>query len=112
MNERITAPGPMEDDLEFERSLRPSTFEDFPGQEQVKEKLKIYIEAANQRGEPLDHILLHGPPGLGKTTRASTVRVSCPMVGAMNAMVPSRRGTSGPPKMVTFCPAFTWGRSR
>jgi len=73
MDERITAPGPMEEDLEFDRSLRPSRFEDFPGQERVKEKLKIYIEAANQRGEPLDHILLHGPPGLGKTTLAHII---------------------------------------
>jgi len=63
----------MEEDLEFDRSLRPSRFEDFPGQERVKEKLKIYIEAANQRGEPLDHILLHGPPGLGKTTLAHII---------------------------------------
>lgn len=73
MNERMTAPGPMEDDLEFDRSLRPSKFEDFPGQERVKEKLKIYIEATNQRGEALDHILLHGPPGLGKTTLAHII---------------------------------------
>ena len=70
MDERITAPGPMEEDLEFDRSLRPTRFEDFPGQEQVKEKLKIAIEATNLRGDALDHILLHGPPGLGKTTLA------------------------------------------
>ncbi|TDQ12090.1 Holliday junction branch migration DNA helicase RuvB [Pedobacter metabolipauper] len=57
---------PVERDIE--RVLRPQAFEDFTGQEKVMENLKIFVEAAKLRGEPLDHVLLHGPPGLGKTT--------------------------------------------
>lgn len=57
----------------FENRLRPKRFEDFPGQEQVCRNLRIYIEAARKRGEPLDHILFSGPPGLGKTTLAGIV---------------------------------------
>lgn len=53
---------------EIERALRPLSFPDFTGQEKVVENLKIFVEAARQRTEPLDHVLLHGPPGLGKTT--------------------------------------------
>jgi Holliday junction DNA helicase RuvB len=57
---------PLERDIE--RVLRPQAFEDFTGQEKVMENLKIFVQAAKLRGEPLDHVLLHGPPGLGKTT--------------------------------------------
>ena len=53
---------------EFEKALRPLSFDDFAGQEKVVENLKIFVEAAKLRSEPLDHVLLHGPPGLGKTT--------------------------------------------
>lgn len=53
---------------EFEKALRPLSFSDFAGQHKVVENLKIFVEAARQRSEPLDHVLLHGPPGLGKTT--------------------------------------------
>lgn len=58
---------------EFEKVLRPSDFTDFTGQQEVVENLKIFVQAAKQRGEALDHILLHGPPGLGKTTLANIV---------------------------------------
>jgi Holliday junction DNA helicase RuvB len=58
------------EELDVEKKLRPLTFDDFTGQEQVLENLKIFVEAANQRGEALDHTLFHGPPGLGKTTLA------------------------------------------
>lgn len=57
---------PIERDIE--KVLRPQAFEDFTGQEKIMENLKIFVEAAKLRGEPLDHVLLHGPPGLGKTT--------------------------------------------
>ena len=53
---------------EFEKALRPLRFEDFTGQDKVVENLRIFVQAAKQRNEPLDHVLLHGPPGLGKTT--------------------------------------------
>ena len=56
---------------EFENNLRPSSFDDFQGQDHVIENLKVFVEAANQRGEALDHTLFHGPPGLGKTTLAN-----------------------------------------
>ncbi|RXP56571.1 Holliday junction branch migration DNA helicase RuvB [Lutibacter sp. HS1-25] len=58
------------EELDVEKKLRPLTFNDFTGQEQVLENLKIFVEAANLRGEALDHTLFHGPPGLGKTTLA------------------------------------------
>ncbi len=58
---------------EFEKALRPADFSDFTGQNEVVENLKIFVKAAKQRGEALDHILLHGPPGLGKTTLANIV---------------------------------------
>ncbi|WP_028296124.1 Holliday junction branch migration DNA helicase RuvB [Olivibacter sitiensis] len=55
-------------DKDIERALRPQVFEDFTGQEKILENLKIFVQAAKLRGEALDHVLLHGPPGLGKTT--------------------------------------------
>ena len=58
---------------EFERVLRPASFEDFTGQTQVLENLKVFVEAAIMREEALDHVLLHGPPGLGKTTLANII---------------------------------------
>ncbi|MFN3952486.1 MAG: Holliday junction branch migration DNA helicase RuvB [Thermaurantimonas sp.] len=61
------------EELEIERKLRPATFDDFAGQDAVVENLKVFVAAANQRGEALDHILLHGPPGLGKTTLANII---------------------------------------
>ncbi len=59
------------DELDLEKKLRPLSFYDFTGQEQVLDNLKVFVEAANQRGEALDHTLFHGPPGLGKTTLAN-----------------------------------------
>ncbi|PCI32793.1 MAG: Holliday junction branch migration DNA helicase RuvB [Flavobacteriaceae bacterium] len=58
-------------EIEVEKVLRPLSFDDFTGQESIMENLKIFVEAANQRGEALDHTLFHGPPGLGKTTLAN-----------------------------------------
>ncbi len=66
---RITTPRPTEDDRLLE-TLRPTTLEEFVGQQQAKENLRVFIAAARQRGEALDHVLLHGHPGLGKTTLA------------------------------------------
>ena len=63
------APTPSE--REFENALRPLQFDDFSGQQKVVENLRVFVEAAKYRGEPLDHTLLHGPPGLGKTTLAN-----------------------------------------
>jgi holliday junction DNA helicase RuvB len=60
-------------DREFEKQLRPDSFEDFSGQPQIIDNLKVFVQAALQRNEPLDHVLLHGPPGLGKTTLANIV---------------------------------------
>lgn len=60
-------------DLKWENKLRPQKFEEFPGQDSVKEKLKVFVKAAMGRKEPLDHTLLFGPPGLGKTTLAQIV---------------------------------------
>lgn len=66
-------PFPTSEDQAFDSALRPSAFDDFVGQAKVVENLKVFIEAARQRGEALDHVLLYGPPGLGKTTLAYIV---------------------------------------
>src|SRR5438876_5669535 len=70
-HERITDPGPIGGERDLDRTLRPQRLEEFVGQESLREQLRIAVEAAMQRGEALDHILFHGPPGLGKTTLAS-----------------------------------------
>ena len=72
MNDNLDPTGSSfsQEELDIERALRPITFEDFTGQEQVLENLKVFVQAANQRNEALDHTLFHGPPGLGKTTLA------------------------------------------
>ena len=72
MNENLDATGEKfsSEDLDIERALRPLSFDDFAGQDQVLENLKVFVKAANLRGEALDHTLFHGPPGLGKTTLA------------------------------------------
>ncbi|MEQ9300333.1 MAG: Holliday junction branch migration DNA helicase RuvB [Cyclobacteriaceae bacterium] len=72
---------------EFEKALRPLSFEDFAGQYKVVENVKIFVQAAKQRSEPLDHVLLHGPPGLGKTTLSHIIS---------NELGSSLRVTSGP----------------
>jgi holliday junction DNA helicase RuvB len=71
--ERVHDPAALPAEDELERSLRPKRLEDFVGQERVKEQLAVFIEAARGRGEPLDHVLLAGPPGLGKTSLAQIV---------------------------------------
>lgn len=68
--DRIISGNPKEEDVSLDRNLRPRHLADYVGQERVKENLKIAISAAQARGEPLDHLLLYGPPGLGKTTLA------------------------------------------
>jgi Holliday junction DNA helicase RuvB len=62
-----------EEEREFENSLRPLTFDDFSGQDKIVENLKVFVSAARMRGESLDHVLLHGPPGLGKTTLSNII---------------------------------------
>ena len=60
-------------DNEFEKTIRPSGFDDFSGQKKVVDNLKIFVQATKQRNESLDHVLLHGPPGLGKTTLSNII---------------------------------------
>lgn len=87
MEERIITSTFQNEDAEIEYSLRPKTMAEYIGQEKVKEKMRICIEAARQREEPLDHVLLYGPPGLGKTTLSTIIA---------NEMGVNIRITSGP----------------
>lgn len=71
MNEhRITDPTPLEEEAAFDLTLRPKNFKEFVGQEKITSNLKVFVQAAKERGEALDHVLFYGPPGLGKTTLA------------------------------------------
>ncbi|HET6277298.1 MAG TPA: Holliday junction branch migration DNA helicase RuvB [Candidatus Polarisedimenticolia bacterium] len=87
VSERLVAGDLLEEDSGFDNSLRPRSLADFPGQDKIKDNLQIGIQAAQKRGDPLDHILLYGPPGLGKTTLANIVA---------SEMRVSIRTTSGP----------------
>src|SRR6202011_997817 len=69
----IASPSPLESERQFEAALRPRALADFTGQPRLKENLQIAIDAARKRGEAMDHVLLYGPPGLGKTTLASII---------------------------------------
>jgi Holliday junction DNA helicase RuvB len=86
-NRIVTNEYDAEEDAEIENSLRPKIFEDYIGQEKAKSNLKVYIESAKLRSEPLDHVLLYGPPGLGKTTLSGVIA---------NELGVNIRTTSGP----------------
>jgi len=84
---RIVSPGRGDEDAQYEAGLRPRTLDDYIGQDRIRENLHVSIKAATQRGEALDHVLLYGPPGLGKTTLASVIA---------HELGVSMRATAGP----------------
>ncbi|MBR6899465.1 MAG: AAA family ATPase, partial [Bacteroidales bacterium] len=87
MNDNLAGNNISAKEKEIERALRPSGFDSFAGQQQVVENLKVFVRAAKDRGEPLDHVLLYGPPGLGKTTLSNIIA---------NELGVSIKTTSGP----------------
>ncbi|MCD8148246.1 MAG: Holliday junction branch migration DNA helicase RuvB [Clostridiales bacterium] len=87
MEKRMISTQILEEDIKMEPSLRPQTLNEYIGQEQIKDSLRVYIEAAKQRGEALDHVLFYGPPGLGKTTLSGIIA---------NEMGVHMKVTSGP----------------
>ena len=86
-DERLVAAAKADEDAQYEAGLRPRLLDEYIGQDRIRENLHVAIAAAKQRGEPLDHVLLHGPPGLGKTTLAYVIG---------NEMGAAVRATSGP----------------
>ena len=95
--ERAVSPSPLGDEARFDASLRPAAFADFVGQAKVKNNLQVYVEAARRRGAAMDHVLLSGPPGLGKTTLAHIIanEIGTDLVGSSGPAIERARDLAG-----------------
>ena len=105
MDERVIGPEKNTEDLNLDLALRPLSFDEYVGQDRVKDNLKVFIQAARERGEALDHVLFSGPPGLGKTTLAHIIAREM----GVNIKTPPARLSSARATLRPFLP--TWKRA-
>ena len=107
-DDRLVSGAPEGDEQNFEQTLRPRRLADYVGQQRIKDNLGVFLQAARERGEPLDHVLLYGPPGLGKTTLAHIISHEMDV----HLRVTSGPSMSGGVEMVSSTSVSSYARSK